>query len=88
MGVQIRLKRCGAIHRPFYHVVVTDKRNPRDGKFIEKIGYYDPSQEPSIVNIKADRMQHWYGLGAQLSDTASKLVKISKIDLKRNTAAK
>lgn len=83
MGVQIRLQRKGATHRPFYHLVVTDKRSPRDGKFIEKLGYYDPNAEPSIIELKSDRIQHWYGLGAQLSETAQKLVKISKIELSR-----
>lgn len=83
MGVQIRLARRGSTHRPFYHIVAADKRAPRDGRFIEKLGYYDPNQQPSLINIKADRVQHWYKQGAQLTEIAQKLVKISKIELSR-----
>ena len=85
MSVQIRLQRRGAIHKPFYHVVATDKRNARDGRFLEKLGYYDPKTEPSTVELKADRVQHWYGRGAQLSNAAEQLVKIKKLKLERST---
>ena len=83
MGVHIRLQRKGSTHSPFYHVVATDQRNPRDGRFIEKLGYYDPKGEPSTIELKEDRLQHWYKLGAQLTDAAKKLVKIKKIPLSR-----
>ena len=83
MAAQIRLQRRGTTHRPFYHVVVADKRSPRDGRFIEKLGYYDPKTEPSTVELKAERIQHWYQQGAQLSDAAQNLVKIKKITLSR-----
>ena len=83
MSAQIRLQRRGSIHRPFYHLVVTDKRNPRDGRFIEKLGYYDPKVEPSVVELKGERIQYWFEKGAQLTNAALKLVKIKKIALKR-----
>ena len=57
MAVHIRLQRKGSTHRPFYHLVATDHRNPRDGRFIEKLGYYDPKSEPSLVELKEDRIQ-------------------------------
>ncbi|MFK7873995.1 MAG: 30S ribosomal protein S16 [Oligoflexales bacterium] len=88
MSVNIRLQRHGSTHRPFYHVVVTDSRNPRDGRFIEKLGYYDPKTEPSTISLKEDRVQHWYGLGAQMSETVAKLAKIRKISLERKPAKK
>lgn len=83
MAVHIRLQRKGSTHRPFYHLVATDHRNPRDGRFIEKLGYYDPKSEPSLVELKEDRIQFWYGKGAQLTLAASKLVKSEKISLSR-----
>ncbi|MDD9951569.1 MAG: 30S ribosomal protein S16 [Zetaproteobacteria bacterium] len=83
MAVHIRLQRRGSTHRPFYHLVATDSRSPRDGRFIEKLGYYDPKGEPSTVEVKADRLQHWYSKGAQLSDAVAKLVKIKSIALSR-----
>ncbi len=79
MSVQIRLARKGKTHKPFYHVVVTDKRNARDGKFIEKVGYYDPSNDPSLIELKEDRIRYWYGKGAVLSGTIEKLCKAKKM---------
>ncbi len=88
MAVHIRLARHGTHNKPFYHVVATDHRNARNaGKFLEKLGYYDPKISPSIIELKADRLQEWYGKGAILSNTVSKLVKLKKLDLKRNQAA-
>ena len=84
MAVHIRLQRHGSATRPFFHVVAADHRCPRDGRFLEKVGYYDPSSEPSVVNLKGDRIQHWYGIGAQLSSAVAKLVKIEKLELKRS----
>jgi small subunit ribosomal protein S16 len=86
MAVSIRLQRKGSTHRPFYHLVATDSRNARDGRFIEKLGHYDPMSHPSVVEIKADRIQYWYRNGAQLSDMVQKLVKIQKISLDRTPA--
>ena len=88
MAVHIRLQRRGSTHRPFYHVVAADQRSPRDGKFIEKLGYYDPGTTPSLVELKSDRIQHWYEKGAQLTDATKRLVNIKKIKLTRTPAAK
>ena len=73
--VKIRLKRMGANKKPFYRVVVADSRKPRDGKFIEEIGYYDPMTEPKTVEIKADRAKEWLANGAQPTETVKKLFK-------------
>jgi small subunit ribosomal protein S16 len=86
MAVHVRLQRHGSTHRPFYHVVATDHRNARNGKFIEKLGYYDPAHEPSTFELKAERIQFWYSKGAQLSTTVAKLAKLKNIDLRRETA--
>ena len=83
MAVHIRLQRRGSTHKPFYHVVATDCKNPRDGRFLEKLGYYDPNKQPSIVELKSDRLQHWYEQGAQLTNAAKSLLKIKKIQLSR-----
>jgi small subunit ribosomal protein S16 len=83
MAVHIRLQRHGSATRPFFHVVAADHRCARDGRFLEKVGYYDPSTQPSTVNLKGDRIQHWFGIGAQLSSAVAKLVKIEKIELTR-----
>ena len=75
MAVKIRLRRIGAKKAPFYRVVVADSRYPRDGRFIEEIGYYDPTQEPAVVNIDADKAKKWIGNGAQPTDTVKALLK-------------
>jgi small subunit ribosomal protein S16 len=79
MSVKIRLKRMGAKKAPFYRVVVADSRAPRDGKFIEEIGYYNPITEPAEVKIDAEKAKKWLGTGAQPSDTVRKLLKKSGI---------
>lgn len=79
MAVKIRLKRMGAKKAPFYRVVVADSRSPRDGKFIEEIGYYNPLAEPSEVKIDAEKAKKWLGNGAQPSDTVKSLLKKSGI---------
>lgn len=75
--VTIRLSRGGAKKKPFYHIVVTDSRNRRDGRYIEKLGYYNPSASGQEVGLKvdADRAQHWVGQGAQVSERVSYLLK-------------
>ena len=73
--VKIRLKRMGANKKPFYRVVVADSRKPRDGKFIEEIGYYDPMTEPKTIKIKEDRAKEWLSNGAQPTETVKKLFK-------------
>lgn len=65
MAVKIRLRRMGAKKAPFYRVVVADSRFPRDGRFIEEIGYYDPTKEPAVVKIDAEKAQKWIANGAQ-----------------------
>ncbi len=75
MAVKIRLRRMGAKKAPFYRVVVADSRFPRDGRFIEEIGYYDPTKEPSVVNIDAEKAKKWLELGAQPTDTVRVLLK-------------
>ena len=75
--VKIRLRRRGAKKAPFYRVVVADSRYPRDGRFIEEIGYYDPTKEPSVVSIDKEKADKWLANGAQPTDTVKKLLKIA-----------
>ena len=75
--VRIRLRRMGAKKAPFYRVVVADSRYPRDGRFIEEIGYYDPTKEPSVVSIDKEKADKWLANGAQPTDTVKKLLKIA-----------
>ena len=79
MAVKIRLKRIGAKKNPFYRVVVADSRYPRDGRFIEEIGTYDPLKEPALVNIDSEKAQKWIKDGAQPTDTVKSLLKRSGI---------
>lgn len=72
--VKIRLKRMGATKRPFYRLVVADSRSPRDGKFIEEIGTYDPLPDPAVIEIDADKVRAWLKKGAQPSDPARSLL--------------
>ena len=83
MSVNVRLQRRGGTHNPFYHIVVADKRSPRDGKFIEKLGYYDPKKEPSVMVIKEDRAKYWYSKGAQLSTAVAAIFKKQNLQLSR-----
>ncbi|MBK5253809.1 MAG: 30S ribosomal protein S16 [Peptostreptococcaceae bacterium] len=79
MMVKIRLKRIGAHKRPFYRVVVADSRSPRDGKFIEEIGTYDPLKEPAEVKIDAEKVQKWLANGAQPTETVKRLLKKAEV---------
>ncbi len=74
MAVRIRLRRMGAKKRPFYRVVVADSRAPRDGRFIETVGTYNPLTKPAEVKLKADRIELWLSRGAQPSDTVQRLL--------------
>lgn len=74
MAVKIRLKRMGAKKRPFYRVVVADARSPRDGRFIESVGYYDPLPEPATVRLDEERIKHWMATGARPSDSVRELL--------------
>ncbi len=78
MAVSIRLRREGAKNRPYYKVVVADSRSPRDGKFIEIIGTYDPKVQGHNSTLKVDRVEHWIARGAQPSDTVRSLLKKTK----------
>ncbi len=75
MAVVLRLARAGAKKMPYYHVVATDSRNPRDGKFIEAIGAYDPNLSPPKIEFSQDRLQHWLKVGATPSETVAGLIK-------------
>ena len=73
--VKIRLRRMGAKKRPFYRLVVADARSPRDGRFIEQLGFYDPLTEPATVRIDEEKVARWLAQGAQPSDAARTLLK-------------
>ena len=75
LAVKIRLRRMGAKKAPFYRIVVADSRFPRDGRFIEEIGYYNPLQEPSLLKVDADKAKEWIANGAQPTDTVKALFK-------------
>lgn len=75
MAVKIRLRRMGAKKAPFYRIVVADSRFPRDGRFIEEIGYYDPMKEPSEVKVDPEKAKKWMANGAQPTDTVKALFK-------------
>ena len=75
MGVRIRLARHGAKKRPFYRIVVADGRAPRDGKYLENVGTYNPLLNPAEVNIKAERIRYWMDQGAIPTDTVKSLLK-------------
>ena len=77
MSVKIRLRRMGAKRQPSYRVVVADSRYPRDGRFIEEIGFYDPTKSPSVIRIDNEKAQQWLKNGAQPTDTVRALLKKS-----------
>ena len=77
MAVKIRLRRMGAKRQPSYRVVVADSRYPRDGRFIEEIGFYDPTKDPSVIRIDNEKAQKWLANGAQPTDTVRALLKKS-----------
>ncbi|MEU2199433.1 30S ribosomal protein S16 [Isoptericola sp. NPDC019482] len=77
MAVKIRLKRLGKIRAPYYRVVVADSRSKRDGRVIEEIGKYHPTEEPSFIEIKSERAQYWLGVGAQPTEQVAALLKIT-----------
>lgn len=82
MTVRIRLIRAGGKKKPFYKVAVADSRMPRDGRHIEEIGVYDPTKDPSLVEIDADKAAKWLKNGAQPSDQVRNLLKIANIESK------
>ncbi len=80
MAVRIRLRRMGAKGRPFYRVVVADARSPRDGRFIEELGYYDPLTEPATVKVEAERVREWLRRGAQPTDSVRRLLRQAGVE--------
>lgn len=79
MSVKIRLRRMGAKKAPFYRIVVADSRYPRDGRFIEEVGYYDPTKEPSVIKVDAEKVEKWISSGAQPTDTVKALLKVEGV---------
>ena len=75
MSVRLRLARGGAKKRPFYRIVAADTRSPRDGRFLEKLGTYNPNTDPSTVKLDMPRVEYWLGTGAQPSETVARLIK-------------
>lgn len=75
MATKIRLQRGGAKKRPFYQVVIADERSRRDGRFIENLGYYDPTKKPAVCKLNKDKIIDWLGKGAQPTDTVRQLLK-------------
>ena len=80
MAVKIRLRRMGQKKAPFYRIVVSDSRSPRDGKFIEEIGYYDPTQDPSVIKVDEEAAKKWLNNGAQPTEMVGKIFKVAGIE--------
>ncbi|MBO8137726.1 MAG: 30S ribosomal protein S16 [Desulfotomaculum sp.] len=73
MATKIRLRRMGAKKAPFYRIIVADSRSPRDGRFIEEIGYYDPLKKPAVIKVDKEKAKDWLSKGAQPSETVKSL---------------
>ena len=80
MAVKIRLRRMGQKKAPFYRIIVADSRSPRDGRFIEEIGTYDPNNDPSTYNVNAEAAKKWLASGAQPTEVVSKIFKLAGIE--------
>ena len=80
MAVKMRLRRMGQKKAPFYRVIVADSRSPRDGRFVDEIGYYDPTKSPSVIKIDEEAAKKWLANGAQPTETVAKLLKIAGIE--------
>ena len=80
MAVKIRLRRMGAKKAPFYRIVVADSRFPRDGRFIEEVGYYDPMTEPATIKVDLEKVDRWLSNGAQPTDTVRSIINKSRPD--------
>jgi len=80
MAVKIRLRRMGQKKAPFYRIVVADSRSPRDGKFIEEIGYYDPTVDPSVIKVDEEAAKKWLNNGAQPTEMVRKIFKVAGIE--------
>ena len=79
--IKIRMARGGRVHRPVYTIVAADSRNPRDGRFLEKLGQYDPKREPVLSGVNTEGIAAWIAKGAEMSDTVRTLLKKSNIKL-------
>ena len=79
MAVKMRLRRMGQKKAPFYRIVVSDSRSPRDGRFIEEVGYYDSTKDPSVIKFDEETTKKWLANGAQPTETVGKLLKIAGI---------
>jgi len=88
MAVVLRLSRAGTHKAPFYHVVATDSRKPRDGAYLEDVGIYDPTRRPEVIQLKADRIEYWLKKGARPSETVAEVIRKSKAQPTRPTEAK
>ena len=80
MAVKIRLRRMGQKKAPFYRIIVADSRSPRDGRFIEEIGYYDPTKEPSVIKVDEEAAKKWLNNGAQPTEQVAKIFKVAGIE--------
>ena len=80
MAVKIRLKRMGKKKAPFYRIVVADANSPRDGRFIEEIGYYDPTKDPSVFKVDEEKAKKWLDNGAQPTDVVAKIFKLAGVE--------
>ncbi len=88
MAVVLRLSRAGTHKAPFYHVVATDSRKPRDGRYLEDVGIYDPTKNPERIELKVERIDHWLKVGATPSATVAKVLKRAKVAQPAAPAAK
>lgn len=88
MAVRIRLRKAGRRNRPFYHIVVADSRSPRDGKFIERLGFYNPLVEPEELSLNTERLLYWLEKGAKMSDTVSSLARRKGLLRRESEASK
>ncbi|MEJ8284227.1 small subunit ribosomal protein S16 [Curtobacterium sp. PvP017] len=92
MAVKIRLKRLGKIRAPYYRIVVADSRTKRDGRVLEEIGQYHPTEEPSVIKIESERALYWLGVGAQPTEQVAALLKLTgdwaKFKGEKDTASK
>ena len=83
MAVHIRMQKKGKTHKPFFQIVAADHRKPQNGRFLEKLGYYDPSTSPSTIELNPERVSYWYENGAQVSEQVQKFCKIKGVNLFR-----
>jgi small subunit ribosomal protein S16 len=86
MAVKIRLTRIGAKKKPFYRFVAADSESPRDGKFLDILGFYDPMKDPAVVNVHKDKVDYWLGKGAGISESARAILKKQGLLRSKSTA--